>query len=111
MKKSYNRLIKIIFVVGIILGTNCAFWSQVEAQRLSQPGKKKISRITLKNLSPPCLGYNYFRDVKEYGFRFNATSFNLINTWWLAEISILVYAAKGFVRTQFNKAGLQELKH
>jgi hypothetical protein len=111
MKKSYNRLIKIIFVAGIIFGSNFVFWSQVEAQRLSQPGNKKIPKITLKNLSPPYLDYNYFRDVKKYGFLFNATSFNLINAWWLAEVSTLVYANKGFVRTQFNKAGHQELKY
>lgn len=111
MKKSYNRLIKIIFIAGIILGSNCAFWSRVEAQMLSQPGKKKIPKITLKNLSPPYLDYNYFQDVKKYGFQFNATSFNLINAWWLAEVSTLVYAAKGFVRAQFNKAGLQKLKY
>ena len=111
MNKSYNRLIKIIFVAGIILGSNFTFWSQVEAQQLSQPGKKKIPKITLKNLSPPFMGYNYFLNVKKYGFQFNATSFNLINAWWLAEVSTLVYADKSFVRTQFNKAGLQELKY
>ena len=104
-------MIKIIFIVGIILGLNCAFRSQVEAQKLSQPGKKKIPKITLKNLSPPYMDYNYFRDAKKYGFQFNASSFNLVNAWWLAEVSTLVYADKGFVRTQFNKAGLQELKY
>jgi triacylglycerol lipase len=111
MEKSYSRLIKIIFIVGIILGLNCAFRSQVEAQKLSQPGKKKIPKITLKNLSPPYMDYNYFLDAKKYGFQFNASSFNLINAWWLAEVSTLVYADKDFVRTQFNKAGLQELKY
>ena len=104
-------MIKIIFIVGIILGLNCAFRSQVEAQKLSQPGKKKIPKITLKNLSPPYMDYNYFRDAKKYGFQFNESSFNLINAWWLAEVSTLVYADKDFVRTQFNKAGLQELKY
>ena len=104
-------MIKTIFIVGIILGLNCAFRSQVEAQKLSQPGKKKIPKITLKNLSPPYMDYNYFRDAKKYGFQFNASSFNLVNAWWLAEVSTLVYADKGFVRTQFNKAGLQELKY
>ena len=111
MEKSYSRLIKTIFIAGIILGLNCAFWSQVEAQKLSQPGKKKIPKITLKNLSPPYMDYNYFLDAKKYGFQFNASSFNLINAWWLAEVSTLVYADKDFVRTQFNKAGLQELKY
>ena len=104
-------MIKIIFIVGIILGLNCAFRSQVEAQKLSQPGKKKIPKITLKNLSPPYMDYNYFRNAKKYGFQFNASSFNLVNAWWLAEVSTLVYADKDFVRTQFNKAGLQELKY
>jgi triacylglycerol lipase len=39
-----------------------------------------------------------------------ATSFNLVNAWWLAEISTLAYAEEGFVRTQLERAGLSEVK-
>jgi triacylglycerol lipase len=83
---------------------------QSEAQPVSQSGKKEIPKITLKNLSPPYLDYDYFRHSKKYVFQFNATSFNLINTWWLAEASTLVYANQNFVRSQFRKAGLPKVK-
>ena len=110
MKKDHNQLIKIILIAGIILGSISVFFAQSEAQPISQPGKKKILKITLKNLSPPYLDYDYFRDSKKYGFQFNATSFNLINAWWLAEVSTLVYASEDFVRSRFIKAGLPEVK-
>jgi triacylglycerol lipase len=110
LKKDYNQLIKIILIAGIILGSIGAFLAQSEVQPISQPGKKKIPKITLKNLSPPYLDYDYFRDSKTYGFQFNATSFNLINAWWLAEVSTLVYASEDFVRSRFIKAGLPEVK-
>jgi hypothetical protein len=110
LKKDHNQLIKIILIAGIILGSISAFLAQSQAQPVSQPGKKKILKITLKNLSPPYLDYDYFRDSKKYGFQFNATSFNLINAWWLAEVSALVYASEDFVRSQFRKAGLPEVK-
>ena len=110
-KKSYNRFIEIIFIVGIIFGVISTFRAQSDGQTITPPGTKKIPKITLKNLSPPYLNYNYFRDAKTYGFQFDATSFNLINAWWLAEVSTLVYANEKFVRSQFRKAGLRELKY
>lgn len=72
-------------------------------------GKKEIPRITFKNLSPPYMDYDYFRDIKKYGFQSDANSFNLTNAWWLAEVSALVYASEDFVRSRFNKAGLPEV--
>jgi len=74
-------------------------------------GKKEVPKITFKNLSPPYRDYNYFRDVKKYGFQFNATTFNLTNAWWLSEVSTLVYASKDFVNSQFRKAGLPDVKY
>ena len=107
----YNQLIKIILIAGIIMGSSSVFLAHSEAQPLSRPGKKKILKITLKNLFPPYMDYDYFRNSKKYGFQFNATSFNLINAWWLAEVSSLVYASEDFVRSRFRKAGLPEVKY
>ena len=103
-------MIKIILIVGIILGSSSAFLSQSEAQQVLQSGKKEIPKITFKNLSPPYMNYDYFRGCKKNGFQYNATSFNLINAWWLMEVSTLVYADEDFVRSQFRKTGLQEVK-
>ena len=110
LKKGHHLLIKIVSIAGIILGANSIYLAHSEAQRVSLPGKKKILKITLKNLFPPYLNYDYFRNSKRYGFRYNATSFNLINAWWLAEASSLVYANDEFVRSRFRKAGLPEVK-
>jgi len=103
-------MIKIILIAGIILGSIGAFLAQSEAQQISQPGKKEIPEITFKNLSPPYMGYDYFQGGKKYVFQFNATSFNVINAWWLAEASTLVYAGEDFVRSRFEEAGLPEVK-
>jgi len=103
-------LIKIFLIAGIILGSHSAFLAHSEDQRLSRPGKKKILKITLKNLFPPYRDYDYFQNSNKYGFQFNATSFNLINAWWLAEVSSLVYADEDFVRSRFKKAGLPEVR-
>jgi len=83
---------------------------QSQPQPASHPGKKEIPEITFKNLSPPYEDYDYFQGRKKYGFRFNATSFNITNAWWLAEASTLVYAGEDFVRSRFSKAGLTEIR-
>ena len=92
------------------MGANSVFLAHGKAQPESLSGKKKILKITLKNLFPPYLDYDYFRNSKKYGFHYNATSFNLINAWWLSEISSLVYAGEDFVRSRLKKAGLPEVK-
>jgi hypothetical protein len=76
LKKDHNQLIRVIFFIGIMLGTICALLAQSEAQPTSQDGKKEIPKITFKNLSPPYEDYDYFQDSKKYVFQFNATSFN-----------------------------------
>jgi hypothetical protein len=93
-----------------MLGTICALLAQSEAQPASRDGKKDIPEITFKNLSPPYKDYDYFQGSKNYVFQFNATSFNIINAWWLAEASTLVYAGEDFVRSRFEAAGLPEVK-
>ena len=110
LKKANHQLIKNILIAVILLGSISCNSAQNQSQPASISGKKEIPKITFKNLSPPYLDYNYFRDVKKYGFQFNSTSFNLTNAWWLAEVSALVYASEDFVRSRFRRAGLPEVK-
>ena len=78
-------------------------------QTLPQPAKKEIPRITFKNLSPPFTDYDYFQGHQKYPFQVKATSFSLINAWWLAEASTLVYANEDFVRARFSQTGLPQV--
>ena len=110
MKKGHNHLIRIILFVGIILGFICFPLGQNQPQAASLSGKKEIPKITFKNLSPPYKDYDYFQGAQKDGFRFDATSFNLINAWWLAEASTLVYAEEDFVSSRFSAIGLPEVK-
>ncbi len=84
--------------------------AQDEPHAGPQPAKKEVPRITFKNLSPPFKDYDYFKGHQQYPFQVRATSFSLINAWWLAEISTLVYADEDFVRTRFGQAGLPEVR-
>jgi len=111
LKKVNHQLIINILIAGILLGSISCILAQNQSQPASMSGKKEIPKITFKNLSPPYRDYNYFRDVKKYGFQFNATTFNLTNAWWLSEVSTLVYASKDFVKSQFRKAGLPDVKY
>ena len=103
-------MIRVILFTGIMLGIICALLAQSQALPASQDGKKEIPKITFKNLSPPYKDYNYFQGSKKYVFQFNATSFNIINAWWLAEASTLVYAGEDFVKSRFEEAGLPKVK-
>jgi len=99
----------IILFAGIMMGCTGAPLPQSQPQPASQSGKKKIPEITFKNLSPPYEAYDYFQGSKGYVFRFNATTFSLINAWWLAESSTLVYADEDFVKPRFSEAKLREV--
>jgi hypothetical protein len=106
MKTELSKFIKTIFVAGLLLvGVNSAL-AQDEPEKKPVVGKKQIPEITFKNLSPPYKDYVYFEAHAQFPFQYNATQFNLINAWWLAEISTLVYADEDFVRLRFEKAGL-----
>jgi hypothetical protein len=72
--------------------------------------KKEIPEITFKNLSPPYRQYEYFQNRKTVPFEYKAASFSLLNAWWLAEASTLVYADEAYVNRQFSKAGLERVK-
>jgi len=110
MKTAGKLFLKIIFITVLIGGMILPAMAQNEPQAVTQPAKKEVPRITFKNLSPPFKDYDYFRNHREYPFQVRATAFNLINAWWLAEISTLVYADEDFVRTRFSQAGLPEVR-
>jgi hypothetical protein len=74
------------------------------------PAKRGIPKITFKNLSPPYEDYPYFQHHEHFPFEFGTSSFSVTNAWWLAEASTLVYADEGFVRSQFSRAGLSQVK-
>jgi hypothetical protein len=61
--------------------------------------------ISLKNLSPPDKNYNYFQCIQKYDFQFQATTFSLINAWWLAEASMLAFATLGVRQVPTKKSG------
>lgn len=73
-------------------------------------GKKPVPVITLKNLTPPYKNYDYLQGNETFGFQYDATGFSLINAWWLAEMSTLVYADEEFVRSQLKRVGLNTVK-
>jgi triacylglycerol lipase len=72
--------------------------------------KKELHTITWENIIPPYNRYVYFKDHELCPFRPNANMFNIINAWWLIEASTLVYSGEDFVRSNFQRAGLHEVK-
>ena len=88
---------RLIFITVFLFGGLISAADRNGPRELPNHRKKEIPRITLKNISPPFKNYEYYRDYKEYGFQFKATAFNIINAWWLAEASTLVYADENFV--------------
>ena len=73
--------------------------------------KKEIPTITFKNLSPPYKDYAYFQNHEFFPFEYRASVFSLVNAWWLAEASTLVYTNEAFVKQRFSKAGLKRVKY
>jgi triacylglycerol lipase len=79
---------------------------------MTQLPRKELYDITLKNLAPPYLDYEYFKNSAQLPFRYAANAFDMVNAWWLIEAATLVYADKEFVTEKFKKnAGLPEVKY
>lgn len=74
--------------------------------------KKDLYEITVKNLAPPYLDYEYFKHCDQLPFRYTANVFDMVNAWWLIEAATLVYAEKEFVIEKFTRnANLPEVKY
>lgn len=95
------------FISAMVFST---FLSIGRAAELPAVCKKEIPAITFKNLSPPYKDYAYFQHHELFPFEYKASVFSLINAWWLAEASILVYADEAFVKQRFSEAGLKRVK-
>jgi len=72
--------------------------------------KKPIPPPTAQNVLPPNLDREYFEDAVDNPFRPQASAFEPVNAWWLAEAALLAYADEGFARRQFGRAGLGEVQ-
>ncbi len=78
---------------------------------MAQLPKKDLYKITLKNMAPPYLDYEYFKNCDQLPFRYNSNVFDMVNAWWLIEAATLVYAEIEFIIEKFKQtAGLPEVK-
>lgn len=78
---------------------------------MPQLPKKDLYEITLKNLAPPYLDYEYFKYCDRLPFRYTSNVYDMVNAWWLIDAATLVYAEKEFVSEKFKlNAGLPEVK-
>ncbi len=74
--------------------------------------KKTLHEITVDSIVPPYKDYEYFENGDQLPFRHQADGFDMVNAWWLAEASMLVYADPEFVTATFqNKAGLPAVQY
>ena len=79
---------------------------------MAQLPNKKLYEITLENLAPPYLEYEYFKNCDQLPFRYKSNIFDMVNAWWLIEAATLVYAEEKFVAEKFKQnAKLPEVKY
>ena len=109
VKTAGNIILNSLFITVLLSRGIIAAMAQEVPQAIPQPAKKEIPRITFKSLSPPFTDYDYFQGYQEYPFQVQMTAFSLINAWWLAEASTLVYADEAFVKKRFTEAGLRRV--
>ncbi len=69
-----------------------------------------LPEITLDRIMPPYRDYPFFRGRELYPFRPHASTFDMVNAWWLVEASILAYAGKKFASPRFGDAGFNEVE-
>lgn len=73
-------------------------------------GAKPIPEINWQNIRPPFDWWDFFRGAEHHPFRYQATSFDMRNAWWLIEASTLVYSNPEFVQKTFSRAGLSVVR-
>ncbi len=86
MIKTINIIITLI-VFAFIAGCK----SYEEITPLNIQSKQVPEERTFKNLFNPNKEYQYFENTDNYPFRYKSDTFELVNAWWLAEASMLVY--------------------
>src|SRR5215208_4088051 len=75
-----------------------------------QDQPKPIPRATLDNVLPPNRDRIFFENSDRHPLRYNSGKFEMVNAWWLAEASLLVYDEEEYVKEEFRKAGLKTTK-
>jgi hypothetical protein len=66
---------------------------------------------SFEKLFGPNKEFEYFENVSDSQFRFASNKFQLVNAWWLAEASMLVYVKEDdFVKDRLAKAGLNNIE-
>jgi triacylglycerol lipase len=74
-------------------------------------GMRPIPEINWDNIRPPYDWWDFFKDADRHPFRFKASSFDMLNAWWLIETSALVYSSQAFVQATFARIGLPEVQY
>lgn len=71
---------------------------------------KSIPQAEYRLLFPPVRdsdAFRYFENCEAHPFRPDAAGFELVNAWWLAEMSLLAYAGPDVAVPIFERAGLE----
>ncbi len=68
---------------------------------------KPLPPNDIRELTPPNLRYQYFEHWTENRFQ-PVDHLAAVNTWWLAEASLLAYSDEGFIARAFDAAGLTQ---
>jgi triacylglycerol lipase len=75
-----------------------------------QDQPKPIPSATLDTVLPSNRDRSFFENSDRHPFRAHSGNFELVNAWWLAEASLLVYDEERYVQQELRKAGFQALK-
>ena len=96
----------------------CIAPSLLCAQGNEHFSRKEMPKVqTFSSLFEPNYSHPYLKHASSFSFPHGtplpgkAPDFDLVNAWWLAEISMLAYAdGDGFVRRQLMSAGMLDVK-
>ncbi len=69
--------------------------------------QKPLPPNDIRELTPPNLRYHYFEDWTKNRFQ-PVDQLAAVNTWWLAEASLLAYADEEFIARVFDATGLTQ---
>ena len=72
--------------------------------------RKRIPSRLSFDLFPPVPEprvYRYFENARENPFRPRATGIDLLNAWWLSELSMLAFSEPAFIDIALHRAGLE----
>ena len=95
------------FIIAVLAAVLLCLGGRVDAASLCP---KEVPRITLDNISPPFDQYDYFQNRLFFPFESTASSFSLINAWWLAEASTLVYSDAAYAWQRLRQAGFDQVQ-